>query len=231
MVVRSALHAGVCSVTVVVLSCRLHEAAAQTEAPPCCRQASKGRPTMVRLLLTAGADVNAQDKFGALPTACKSGSSPASTKSLPDAAYASHTHPTGSHRRPRRTPIAATPCSITEQFNTQDLTDTGSTPLHRACSAGRVDAARALVEEGAAKLEVRDRQGQTPLFVAASCGHQSVALYLIARGADITVRVERSLLLTRVSCVGGIIIAAVRHLILKLAHARACSLDAILHCG
>ena len=41
-----------------------------------------------------------------------------------------------------------------------------------------------LVEEAAAKLEVRDAQGQTPLFVAADCGHQSAALYLIARGAD-----------------------------------------------
>lgn len=47
-----------------------------------------------------------------------------------------------------------------------------------------MDAIRVLVDEAGAKLEVRDREGQTPLFVAADCGHQSAALYLIARGAD-----------------------------------------------
>ena len=56
--------------------------------------------------------------------------------------------------------------------------------MHRACSAGKMDAIRMLVDEAGAKLEVRDRGGQTPLFVAADCAHQSAALFLIARGAN-----------------------------------------------
>ena len=59
--------------------------------------------------------------------------------------------------------------------------------MHRACSADKVDALRVLVDEGRAKLELRDRAGQTPLFVAADCGRQSAALFLIARGADVQV--------------------------------------------
>ena len=71
-------------------------------------QASKGKPTLIRLLLKHGAAVGKQDV-------------------------------------------------------------TGSTPLHRAASAGKAEAVRTLVEEGRAKLEVADKQGQTPLFVAVSC--------------------------------------------------------------
>ena len=121
---------------------------------------------MVRLLLKAGADVNAQDKLGALFAIISS----------VRLGYVGVIHRRDAwYLCVSRRPLVVAVC-------------TGSTPLHRACSAGKVGAARALVEEGGAKLEMRDRQGQTPLLVAASCGHQSVALYLIARGADITVR-------------------------------------------
>ena len=130
---------------------------------------------MVRLLLKAGADVNAQDKLGAfaghLPP-CKGGNPPTVKIST------GLSHGGG----------AVEAIALRDVCVSWDATaSTGSTPLHRACSAGKVDAARALVEEGGAKLELRDRQGQTPLLVAASCGHQSVALYLIARGADVAV--------------------------------------------
>lgn len=54
----------------------------------------------------------------------------------------------------------------------------------RACSTGRVDAARTLVETGKAKLTVKDRQGMTPLHVAADSGQQTATLYLMSRGAD-----------------------------------------------
>ncbi|GAB4820126.1 hypothetical protein N2152v2_007172 [Parachlorella kessleri] len=54
-----------------------------------------------------------------------------------------------------------------------------------AAGAGRTDAARVLIEEGRAKVDVRDKQGATPLLLAAQSGAQSTALYLASRGADV----------------------------------------------
>jgi len=54
----------------------------------------------------------------------------------------------------------------------------------RACSAGRLDSARALVEGGKARLEAKDASGATPMGVAASCGDQTMTLYLLSKGAD-----------------------------------------------
>lgn len=62
---------------------------------------------------------------------------------------------------------------------------TGSTPLHRAASAGKQEAARVLLEEARAKVDPRDKLGATPLFVAVTCGAPSIALLLAARGADL----------------------------------------------
>ena len=67
--------------------------------------------------------------------------------------------------------------------------------LRRACSAGRLDAARALVEKGKAKLEAKDAAGETPLGVAASCGDQTLALYLLSKGADPEVSRNRLVML------------------------------------
>ena len=65
--------------------------------------------------------------------------------------------------------------------------NTGSTPLHRACSAGRLEAVKFLVEGAGAALEARDRSGATPLCVSAAAGEKDIALYLISRGADVEV--------------------------------------------
>lgn len=65
---------------------------------------------------------------------------------------------------------------------------TGSTPLHRAASAGKYDTAVVLVEEGHARLDSHDKTGSTPLLVAVSCKEANIAVYLASKGADLEVR-------------------------------------------
>jgi len=69
---------------------------------------------------------------------------------------------------------------------------TGSTPLHRAASAGRYDTVAVLVEEGRAKIDSHDKTGATPLLVAVSCGESNIAIYLASKGADLEVRPGQS---------------------------------------
>lgn len=64
---------------------------------------------------------------------------------------------------------------------------TGSSPLHRAASAGKAEAVRLLVEEGGAKLDVKDKMGATPLFVAIESHNTNIALFLAAKGASLDV--------------------------------------------
>jgi 26S proteasome non-ATPase regulatory subunit 10 len=63
----------------------------------------------------------------------------------------------------------------------------GSTPLHRAASAGRQEAVRALLEAPDLKIDAADKQGATPLFVAVSCQAANIALLLAAKGANLEV--------------------------------------------
>ena len=72
--------------------------------------------------------------------------------------------------------------------------DLGAAWLCRACSSGRPAAVRALVETGRTPLEIRDGQGATPLYVAASTDQQQICLYLLSKGADVEVRLPLSLL-------------------------------------
>ena len=57
----------------------------------------------------------------------------------------------------------------------------------RACSAGKLEAVKALVQ-ARARLDAKDQGGMSPLSIAASCGHSSCALYLASQGASIVVR-------------------------------------------
>ena len=66
--------------------------------------------------------------------------------------------------------------------------DPGTALLCRACSSGRPAAVKALVEMGRTPLEIRDGQGATPLYVAASTDQQQICLYLLSKGADVEVR-------------------------------------------
>ena len=65
----------------------------------------------------------------------------------------------------------------------------GDTALHRACSAGRLAAAKTIIdlaaESGAhQQLNAKNATGATPLILALGSGHGRVALMLAARGAD-----------------------------------------------
>lgn len=65
---------------------------------------------------------------------------------------------------------------------------TGSTPLHRAASAGKFEAALALLEEGHAKVDSHDKTGSTALSVAVACKEANIAILLASKGANLEVR-------------------------------------------
>jgi hypothetical protein len=61
----------------------------------------------------------------------------------------------------------------------------GYTPLKRAIEGHHPEAAIAIIESGKADLNAKDREGRTPLIVAASMGEPAIAEALIAKGADV----------------------------------------------
>ena len=58
------------------------------------------------------------------------------------------------------------------------------TPLHAAVDTDAVDGVQALLD-GGARINGRDRYGDTPLATAASGGHLEMVKYLLSRGADV----------------------------------------------
>lgn len=71
------------------------------------------------------------------------------------------------------------------KIDVQDIT--GSTPLHRAASVGKLPIVRTLVEKGKARLEIGDGEGQTALHVAVSCKNLDCATFLAAIGGNLNV--------------------------------------------
>ena len=67
----------------------------------------------------------------------------------------------------------------------------GRCPLHLACSKGRGEVARYLVDSGAA-LDVEDNHGHTPGALARLKGHAGVALCLAADAGGAEGRARRS---------------------------------------
>lgn len=50
-----------------------------------------------------------------------------------------------------------------------------------------------LVEQGGAKIDIKDVVGATPLSLACGAGQREAALYLVNKGADVEVRVVCSI--------------------------------------
>jgi ankyrin repeat protein len=62
-------------------------------------------------------------------------------------------------------------------------------PIHAACSAGRVDAARVLLDAGA-DVNAAEHGGYTPLHLALGNGNEELAQLLLERGADPDARLD-----------------------------------------
>jgi len=68
-----------------------------------------------------------------------------------------------------------------------DLNKAGWNPLLYACSKGRLDVARFLVQHGA-DVNSTSPNGSTPLMMAAMSGNEYLVKYLLEQGADLKIR-------------------------------------------
>jgi ankyrin repeat protein len=68
-----------------------------------------------------------------------------------------------------------------------DINQSGWNPLIYACSKGRLDVAKYLVQHGA-DVNSTSPNGSTPLMMAAMSGNEYVVKYLLDQGADLKIR-------------------------------------------
>jgi len=117
--------------------------------------------SMVQILIGAGANVKAANRFGVTPLslACQNGNSAIAQKLLQAGAD----------------PNAA-------------LSDLGETPLMMAARTGNLDTVRVLLDNGASVNAKENSKSQTALMWAASEGHPAVVKLLIDRGAEVNAR-------------------------------------------
>ena len=144
---------------------------------------------VVRLLVDAGADLSARDKYGSTPlrSAAHGGRRrrPAARCLLALAGGADVFIATalGDIDRLRRL-LAADPSLVRATDPSENgATARGATPLHVAASVGEADAARLLLDLGA-DPNARSSAGHAPLHYAAMGGHLAVAELLLRHGAD-----------------------------------------------
>ena len=78
--------------------------------------------------------------------------------------------------------------------------DNGCTPLIIACSEGRFDAVKFLVEVAAADIENVDKNGWTPLLYSCHHGKLEIVKYLVEMGADVDKSNGRGSVTPLISC-------------------------------
>ncbi|CAM3750620.1 ankyrin repeat domain-containing protein [Polynucleobacter brandtiae] len=71
--------------------------------------------------------------------------------------------------------------------NKADVNKTGWTPLHYACTTGKLDVAKFLLSHGA-KINALSQSETTPLMMAVGSGNDSLIKYLLDQGADLRLR-------------------------------------------
>ncbi len=149
-------------------------------------QASKGRLSLLRLLIKGKANLKARDSTGS----------------------------TALHRQPAEEPPLSSQThpwycidALLIPHNHGNVVQAGLEIFPcRACSAGKLDAVHLLVEEAGVPLESKDRSGATPVSVAAAAGEKNIALFLISKGADVEVSMsDRALPLTLIATMPGLL--------------------------
>ncbi|XP_047325498.1 protein VAPYRIN-like [Impatiens glandulifera] len=181
--------------------------------------ASKGNESCVRLLVSAGADVNARSKDGrtALYRAAANGNRRMVEMLIemgadPTICTIEHHHSRSAidaarekgHKEvmeilergeavldaARRGDLLHLEALLERDATTNFRDQYGLTALHVASIKGFKDAVMTLVDFGA-EIDCRDGEGHTPLHLAAEGGHLETAQVLINRGADIDARTQK----------------------------------------
>ena len=91
--------------------------------------------------------------------------------------------------------------------NSHNRATKDGTPLYVACREGRVDAARLLLEKGAA-VDWATKDGATPLYVACAYGHVGAARLVLEKGAEVDRATEKGATPLFIACQEGHVDAA-----------------------
>lgn len=126
--------------------------------PPLLIALKKGYTVIARILLNAGADVNASDKIGLTPILLACGKPTYGFKAIAE-------------------------MLIKKGANIGVRDRLGFTPLLLALSGGTVEIAELLIERGA-DISARNRDGQTALSLAEKAGNAHIVELLLSKGAQ-----------------------------------------------
>ncbi|XP_025083296.1 E3 ubiquitin-protein ligase MIB2-like isoform X2 [Pomacea canaliculata] len=157
--------------------------------------AMRGYSSLLKLMLSRGADFNAQDVAGDTPL------HDAILKKETSAAEVIISWPKVDIRRRNKkglsplhyTALIGAP-AITELLLNRDRTivdeqkDDGFTPLHMCALKGHHEVVQILIEKGKAKLDTRNNRGLTPLHAACLKSHLKTVQLLVQKGADVNSR-------------------------------------------
>ena len=151
--------------------------------------ATAGSKDMVELLVTKGADVNAEDREGGTPLWYAKGKNHTDVVELLNKYGARSDMPVQALLDAVRDGKSEQVKSLIEKganMNTRDYQ--GRTPLHLAAAKGYTDIAELLVKGGADINAKSDNLGTTALIVAIQNGHRDTVKVLVANGADVNAK-------------------------------------------
>jgi len=126
------------------------------EATPLMNAARFNRISTVKLLLKAGADMNAADRGGWTPL----------------------------HKASKNGYVKVVKLLLEKRADVNAANRGGRTPLHKASKSGYVKVVKLLLEKRA-DVNAADRGGWTPLHKASESGHVEVVKLLLEKGADV----------------------------------------------